>query len=155
MEEEYNSLLKNQTWELVPLPSGRKLVRCKWVYRTKSDADGQITRRKTRLVAKGFQQVHGIDYDEALAPVEKMDSIHLTLAIAAAHMVSFRDPVQQQQTKHIEILMHYIRDLVHDWVIDLKFYPSTEQTSDIFAKTSTEQKFHSLRDCLGVKDTVA
>eukprot|EP00253_Pinus_taeda_P036632 PITA_36632 len=84
MEEEYNSLLENQTWDLVPLPSGRKLVRCKWVYRTKSAADGQITRRKARLVAKGFQQVHGIDYDETFAPVAKMDSICLTLSIAAA-----------------------------------------------------------------------
>eukprot|EP00253_Pinus_taeda_P004938 PITA_04938 len=77
MEEEYKSLLENQTWDLVPLPSGRKLVRCKWVYRTKSVVDGQITRRKARLVAKGFQQVHGIDYDETFAPVAKMDSIRL------------------------------------------------------------------------------
>eukprot|EP00253_Pinus_taeda_P028107 PITA_28107 len=84
MEEEYNSLLENQTWDLVPFPLGRKIVRCKWVYRTKSAADGQITRRKARLVAKGFQQVHGIDCDETFAPVAKMDSIRLTLAIAAA-----------------------------------------------------------------------
>eukprot|EP00253_Pinus_taeda_P007816 PITA_07816 len=84
MEEEYNSLLENQSWDLVPLPLGRKLVRCKWVYRTKSVADGQITKQKARLVAKGFEQVHGIDYDETFAPVAKMDSIHLALAIAAA-----------------------------------------------------------------------
>eukprot|EP00253_Pinus_taeda_P006645 PITA_06645 len=84
MEEEYNSLLENQTWDLVPLPSGRKLVRCKWIYKTKSAANGKITRQKARLVAKGFQQVHGIDYDETFAPVAKMDSIRLTLAIAVA-----------------------------------------------------------------------
>jgi hypothetical protein len=62
--------------------SGRKLVRCRWVYRTKSAADGQIRRYKAGLVAKGFQQVHGIDYDETFAPVAKMDSIRLALAIA-------------------------------------------------------------------------
>ena len=83
MQEEYNSLLENQTWNLVPLPSGRKLVRCRWVYRTKRAKDGQINRYKARIVAKGFQQVHGIDYDETFAPVVKMDSIRLALAIAA------------------------------------------------------------------------
>jgi hypothetical protein len=84
MQEEYKSLLKKQTWDLVPLPSGRKLVRCRWVYRTKSVVDGQIDRYKSRLVAKGFQQVHGIDYDETFAPVVKMDSIRLALSIAVA-----------------------------------------------------------------------
>eukprot|EP00253_Pinus_taeda_P011769 PITA_11769 len=66
-----------------------------------------------------------------------------------------RDPIQRQQTKHIEIHMHYIRDLVHDRVSDLQFCPSAEQTADIFTKTFTEQKFRSLRDHLGVKDIVA
>eukprot|EP00253_Pinus_taeda_P025536 PITA_25536 len=68
---------------------------------------------------------------------------------------SKKDPVQQQRTKHIEIHMHYIRDLVHDRVIDLEFCPSAEQTAYIFTKTFTEQNFRSLRDRLGVKDTVA
>jgi hypothetical protein len=54
MEEEYNSLLNNQTWDLVPLPSGRKLVICIWVYRKKSSEDGKIRRYESRLVAKGF-----------------------------------------------------------------------------------------------------
>jgi hypothetical protein len=84
MQEEYTSLLKNQTWDLVPLTSGRKLVRCRWVYRTKSIADGQINRYKSKLVTEGFQQVHGIDFDETFAPVVKMDSIRLELAIVAA-----------------------------------------------------------------------
>jgi hypothetical protein len=57
--------------------------------------------------------------------------------------------------KHIEIHMHYIQDLVHEGIIDLQFFPSTEQTADIFTKTFTEQKFHSLRSRLGVKDTVS
>ena len=83
MQEEYNSLLENQTSDLVPLLSGRKLVRCIWVYRTKSTMDGQISRHKSSFVSKGFQQVHGIDYDETFALVVKMDSIRLALSIAA------------------------------------------------------------------------
>eukprot|EP00253_Pinus_taeda_P023880 PITA_23880 len=66
-----------------------------------------------------------------------------------------RDPVQWQRTKHREIHMHYIRDLVHDRVIDLQFCPSAELTTNIFTKTFTEQKFCSLRDRLGLKDTIA
>ena len=54
MNVEYSSLMKNQTWDLVPLLEGRKLVRCKWVYRTKYAADGSIYKYKAHLVAKGF-----------------------------------------------------------------------------------------------------
>jgi hypothetical protein len=60
---------------MIPLPSGRKLVRCRWFNGTKSTEDGQISRYKARLVTKGFQQVHGIDYDEAFTLVAMMDSI--------------------------------------------------------------------------------
>lgn len=81
MDEEYNSLIENQTWDLVPLPLDQKLVRCKWVYKTKKSANGHVSRYKTRLVAKGFHQVHGIDYDETFALAVKMDSIRLALAI--------------------------------------------------------------------------
>jgi hypothetical protein len=69
---------------MVPLPSGRKLVRCRWVYRTKSTADGDISRYKAKIGSKGFQQVHGIDYDETFTRVTKMDSIRLALTIVTA-----------------------------------------------------------------------
>ena len=68
MDEEYRSLMVNDTWDLVPLPKGRKLVRCKWVYRTKYASDGSVERLKARLVAKAFSQVEGIDYNETFAP---------------------------------------------------------------------------------------
>jgi hypothetical protein len=55
-----------------------------------------------------------------------------------------RYPVQRQWTKHIEIHMHYIQDLIHEGIIDLQFCPSTKQTTNIFTKTFTEKKFHSL-----------
>ena len=79
-----NSLQKNTTWELVSLPTGRKLVQCKWVFRKKVSADGSTYKYKLILVAKGYSQVQGLDYHETFAPVSKMDSIRLVLAISAS-----------------------------------------------------------------------
>jgi hypothetical protein len=85
MNEEYCSLMENDTWDLVPLPKERKLVRCKWVYGTKYASDGSVERHKARLVAKGFSQVEGIDYNETFAPVAKMSSIRLVLSLSTSH----------------------------------------------------------------------
>ena len=84
MKEEFSSLQKNNTWELVDLPPRRKLVQCKWVFKTKFADDGSPLKYKEILFTKGYSQVHGIDYNETFAPVEKMDSIRLGLAIAAS-----------------------------------------------------------------------
>ena len=84
MEEEFQSLQENKTWELVPLPPKRKLVQCKWVFRTKLATNGSDLKHKARLVAKGYSQVHGVDYIETFAPVSKMDSIRLVLAMEAS-----------------------------------------------------------------------
>jgi hypothetical protein len=75
MQEEYNSLLKNQTWDLVLLPSDMKLVICRWVYRTKKATNGKVSRYKEILVTKGFQQIHGIEYDETFSPVTRTEPV--------------------------------------------------------------------------------
>ena len=61
--------MENDAWDLVPIQKGRKIFICKWVYRTKYASDGSIERLKARIVAKGFSQVEGIDYNETFAPV--------------------------------------------------------------------------------------
>ena len=78
--------MANDTWDLVPLPKERKLVRCKWpVYRTKYASDGSVERLKARLVTKGFSQVEAIDYNESFVPAEKMNYIRLVLSLASLH----------------------------------------------------------------------
>lgn len=79
---EYKSLIDNGTWELVKLPPGRKTVGCKWVFKVKHGADGEVTRFKSRLVAKGFSQSYGLDYDETFSPVVRFSSIRALLAFA-------------------------------------------------------------------------
>eukprot|EP00253_Pinus_taeda_P025429 PITA_25429 len=84
MNEEYRLLLENDTWDLVPLLKGQKLVRCKWVYRTKFGPYGKVDKNKAHIVAKVFSQVEGIDYTETFSSVVKMNSIHLVLSLAAS-----------------------------------------------------------------------
>jgi hypothetical protein len=85
MNEEYRYLMENDTWDLVSLPKGRNIFRCKWVYRTKYASDGSVERHKAWLDVKGFSQVEGIDYNETFAPIAKINSICLVLALATSH----------------------------------------------------------------------
>ena len=82
MQKEYSALISHNTWELVDLPDGRNVVGCKWVFKTKRKADGEIDKFKARLVAQGFSQEAGVDYNEVFAPVARYKSIRSVLAIA-------------------------------------------------------------------------
>ena len=68
MEEEMTTLFKNKTWSIVDPPPNRQIVRCKWVLRKKTDANGNIVRFKARLVARGFSQIPGIDFKDTFSP---------------------------------------------------------------------------------------
>jgi len=83
MREEFDCLMTNNTWTLVPLPVGRKPVSCQWVFKIKQGANGEVERYKVRLMARGFTQTYGVDYNETFAPVAKFTSIRCILALAA------------------------------------------------------------------------
>ena len=88
--EELKALEKHGTWEVVPRPKGVKPITSKWVYKIKLDSNNQPVRFKARLVARGFEQKEGIDYEETFAPVVKLKSLKILLAIAAAQDLEMR-----------------------------------------------------------------
>uniref|UniRef100_A0A2N9FDU4 Reverse transcriptase Ty1/copia-type domain-containing protein n=1 Tax=Fagus sylvatica TaxID=28930 RepID=A0A2N9FDU4_FAGSY len=90
MNLEFDALLKNQTWQLVPPHPSQNLIGCKWVFRTKRNADGSVERHKARLVAKGFHQQAGVDYDETYSPVVKPTTVRTVLSIAISSGWSIR-----------------------------------------------------------------
>jgi hypothetical protein len=82
MNSEIQSMERNQTWDLVKLPQGRKVVDCKWVFKIKPGDQNRPARYKARLCARGFTQIYGIDFDETYAPVVKFTSIRVFLTKA-------------------------------------------------------------------------
>ncbi|CAM8948430.1 unnamed protein product [Rhodiola kirilowii] len=82
MQEELEEFARNDVWDLVPKPDGVNIIGTKWIFKNKSDTSGNITRNKARLVAQGYSQIEGIDFDETFAPVARLEAIRLLLALA-------------------------------------------------------------------------
>jgi hypothetical protein len=84
MQEELNNFTRNEVWRLVPRPN-QNVVGTKWVFRNKQDEHDVVTRNKARVVAKGYSQVEGLDFDETYAPIARLESIRILLAYATYH----------------------------------------------------------------------
>ena len=83
MVEEYDSIVRNSAWEIVPRPVGKSVVGSRWIYKVKQVADGSIEKYKAIFVARGFSWLEGIDYEETFAPVTWYSSIRTILALLA------------------------------------------------------------------------
>ncbi|KAG8478853.1 hypothetical protein CXB51_028662 [Gossypium anomalum] len=83
MDEEIVAIRRNNTWELTSLSEGHSPIGVKWVYKTKTNKKGKVEKYKARLVAKGYKRRYGVDYDEVFAPIARIDTIKLLMAIAA------------------------------------------------------------------------
>ena len=87
MDEELDKIEKNDTWELVPRPKNKNVIRTKWIFRHKLNEDGQVSRNKSRLVCKGYAQIEGINFEETFVPVSRLEAIHFLLAYACSKNV--------------------------------------------------------------------
>lgn len=84
MIDEYQSILKNDVWDIVPRPKDKLVVSSKWLFKIKYAPDGSIEKHKARFIARGFSQKAGIEYEETFAPVARYTSIRTIIAIAVS-----------------------------------------------------------------------
>ena len=82
MHDELLQFPRNDVWTLVPRLEGKHIIGTKWIFRNKTDEEGNVIRNKARLVAQGYSQMEGVDYDETFALVARMESIRILLALA-------------------------------------------------------------------------
>ncbi|GKF21423.1 putative ribonuclease H-like domain-containing protein [Tanacetum coccineum] len=108
MQDELLQFKLQKVWTLVDLPNGKRAIGTKWVYRNKKDKRGIAIKNKARLVAQGYTQEEGIDYDEVFAPVTRIEAIRLFLAYA-----SFKDFMVYQMDIKSAFLYGKIKEEVY------------------------------------------
>ena len=108
MDEEIECIEKNQTWELVDVPTDKDLIGVKWIYKTKQDANGNVQNHKARMVARGFTQQPGIEFNETFAPVARINIVRIVLAIVAQN----KWPIYQMDVKYA-FLNGYLEEEVY------------------------------------------
>ena len=127
-DSEFESLIENGTWELVPKPEGKNIVGNKWVFKVKRDENGDVQRYKARLVAQGYSQTEGVDYNEVFSPVVRNTTIRSLLALSNAkdwevHQMDVRTAFLQGNLEE-EVYMRqpdgYINEEYPDYVCKLK-----------------------------------
>ncbi|GJX30361.1 retrovirus-related pol polyprotein from transposon TNT 1-94 [Tanacetum coccineum] len=123
MKEELNQFVANDVWELVPLPISQLVIGTKWVFRNKLDENGIVSRNKARLVAQGYNQQEGIDYDETYALSIKMGMVDNTL-------------FTKKSKSHLIIVQIYVDDII--------FGSTSQNLCDDFAKIMHDESEMSM-----------
>ncbi|WKA05139.1 hypothetical protein VitviT2T_023122 [Vitis vinifera] len=108
MQEELNQFERSEVWELMSRPQNQSVIGIRWVFKNKMDENGIIIRNKARLVAQGFNQEEGIDYEETFALVARMEAIRMLLAFAC-----FKDFVLYQMDVKSAFLNDFINQEVY------------------------------------------
>lgn len=136
IQDEVKSLKSNGTWEEVELPEGKKEIGCRWIFKQKCDAEGNVLQHKTRLVAQGYKQIYGKDFDEVYAPVAKQVTLRVFLTIAAK---------KNMLVKHVDVKTAYLYGDLNEQIY-MKMPPGI--------KTATENTVFLLKKSLyGLKQS--
>lgn len=123
MDDEMESLRNFGTWQITKLPPGASAIGCKWVYKTKTDQNGNIVKFKARLVAQGFSQKYGRDYDEIFAPVASPTTLKILLTVAGKRKMA---------VQHFDIQTAYLNgDLSHEVYMKQPSGYTTGDTSEV------------------------
>lgn len=137
MESEYDSLIENKTWILVPRPKDKQVLTNRWVFKTKYYQQGNIEKLKARLVVRGHTQRHGIDYDEIFAPVARYESIRTLLAASVN---------EEMYIHQIDVVTAYVQGDLSDEIY--------MEQSEMFVKYGEESKVCKLQKSLyGLKQS--
>nr|GEV56556.1 integrase, catalytic region, zinc finger, CCHC-type, peptidase aspartic, catalytic [Tanacetum cinerariifolium] len=134
MQEELNEFECLDVWELMPRLDKVMVITLKWIYKVKLDELGGILKNNARLVARGYLQEEGIDFEESFAPVARLEAIRIFLA-----------------SKLIDIRYHFIKEHVENGVIELYFVNTEYQLADIFTKALGRERIEFLINKLGMQ----
>ncbi|GAU35053.1 hypothetical protein TSUD_69760 [Trifolium subterraneum] len=129
MKEELHQFEKNEVWNLVPFPKENSIIGTRWVFRNKLDENGKVVRNKARLVAQGYNQQEGIDYDETFAPVARLEAIRILLAYASHKCVN--DLLKKYKMNEAKIM-------------STPMHPSTSLDKDEKGKDVSEKEYRGM-----------
>jgi histone deacetylase 1/2 len=148
MSDEFNALIRNSTWQLIPASSNQNVVACKWIFRTKRHSNGSIDKYKARLVAKGFHQRPDVDYYDTFSPVIKPTTIRLVLSIAISSEWTLRqlDVNNCNNLKTISINIYLFNSYIKGkWSNFFFFVKFTKISNEISAESPLYREIPSYR----------
>ncbi|GJS79169.1 retrovirus-related pol polyprotein from transposon TNT 1-94 [Tanacetum coccineum] len=134
MQDELNQFERLQVWELVPRPEGKNIIALKWLWKNKCDAENIVVRNKTRLVAKGYKQEEGIDFEESFAPVARLEAVRMFIAYAAHKNIT----IFQMDVK-MAFLNGPLKEEVYDECVSMSTHMATERLDAALQGTLIDQ----------------
>nr|GEY77494.1 retrovirus-related Pol polyprotein from transposon TNT 1-94 [Tanacetum cinerariifolium] len=129
MQEKIHEFERLEVWELVPCPDNVFLIKLKWIYRIKTDESGRVLKNKARLIAQGFKQEEGIDFEESFAPVGRLGAIQLKEEVYVSQPEGFVDQDKQLHVYKLKKALYGLKQAPRAWYDMLSSFLISQQFS--------------------------